>query len=73
MPNTPEAAYLFYAMSKIGAIANMVDPRTSAEGLKNYIERVESNLVIIVDSYYNKVKDLIKTGRCKTNYCNFSI
>lgn len=65
MPNTPEAAYLFYAMSKIGAIANMVDPRTSAEGLKNYIEEVESNLVIIVDSYYNKVKDLIKTGNVK--------
>ena len=65
MPNTPEAAYLFYAMSKIGAIANMVDPRTSAEGLKNYIEEVESNLVIIVDSYYNKVKDLIKTGDVK--------
>ena len=65
MPNTPEAAYLFYAMSKIGAIANMVDPRTSAEGLKSYIEEVESNLVIIVDSYYNKVKDLIKTGDVK--------
>ena len=65
MPNTPEAAYLFYAMSKIGAIANMVDPRTSAEGLKKYIEEVESNLVIIVDSYYNKVKDLIKTGDVK--------
>lgn len=65
MPNTPEAAYLFYAMSKIGAIANMVDPRTSAEGLKNYIEEVESDLVIIVDSYYNKIKSLRKTGNIK--------
>lgn len=65
MPNTPEAVYLFYAMSKIGAIANMVDPRTSAEGLKNYIKEVESDLVIIVDSYYNKVKDLRKTKDIK--------
>ena len=65
MPNTPEAVYLFYAMSKIGAIANMVDPRTSAEGLKNYIEEVDSDLVIIVDSYYNKVKDLRKDGNVK--------
>ena len=53
LPNTPEAVYLFYAMSKIGAIANMVDPRTSVEGLKNYIEEVESDLVIIVDSCCN--------------------
>lgn len=65
MPNTPEAAYLFYAMSKIGAIANMVDPRTSAEGLKGYIEEVKSSIVIIVDSYYNKVKDLRKKGDIK--------
>ena len=65
MPNTPEAAYLFYAMSKIGAVANMVDPRTSAEGLKKYIKEVESDLVIIVDSYYNKIKDLRKTEKVK--------
>ena len=59
MPNTPEAVYLFYAISKIGVIGNMVDPRTSAEGIKNYVEEVKSDLVIIVDSYYDKVKDLV--------------
>ena len=62
MPNTPEAVYLFYAMSKIGAIANMVDPRTSAEGIQKYIEEVKSDKVIIVDSYYNKVKPLSENG-----------
>lgn len=63
MPNTPEVVYLFYAMSKIGAIANMVDPRTSAEGIQKYIEEVDSDKVIIVDSYYNKVKPLSKKGK----------
>ena len=58
MPNTPEAVYLFYAISKIGAIANMVDPRTSAEGIRKYVEEVNSKVVIIVDTYYNKVKSL---------------
>jgi len=62
MPNTPEAVYLFYAMSKIGAIANMVDPRTSAEGIHKYIEETKSDKVIIVDSYYNKVKLLSENG-----------
>ena len=58
MPNTPEAVYLFYAMSKIGTVANMVDPRTSADGIQKYIEEAKSDKVIIVDSYYDKVKSL---------------
>jgi len=52
LPNTPEAVYLFYAMSKIGAIANMVDPRTSAEGIKDYIKETKSKKVIMINSYY---------------------
>lgn len=62
LPNIPEAAYLFYACSKMGVIANMVDPRTSDEGIKKYIEEVDSKLVIIIDSYFNKVKGLIDNG-----------
>ena len=58
LPNIPEAVYLFYAVSKIGAVANMVDPRTSEDGIKKYIEEVESNKVFIIDSYYDKVKNL---------------
>lgn len=63
MPNTPEAVYLFYAMSKIGAIANMVDPRTSSEGIQKYIEESGSDKVIIVDTYYNKVKPLTENEK----------
>ncbi len=62
LPNIPEAAYLFYACSKIGAIANMVDPRTSDEGIREYVEEVNSKLVIIIDSYYYKVKKLVDEG-----------
>ena len=65
LPNIPEAVYLFYAISKIGAIANMVDPRTSNEGIRKYIEEVESDKVIIIDSYYNKVKELSENGIVK--------
>jgi len=59
LPNIPEAAYLFYACSKIGAVANMVDPRTSDEGIKKYVTEVDSKVVIIVDSYFKKVKGLL--------------
>lgn len=35
--NTPEMFYVFYALNRLGAIANMVDPRTSVSGLHDYI------------------------------------
>ena len=62
LPNMPEVAYLYYALSKIGAVANMIDPRTSAEGIKEYIEEANSDILFIVDSYYSKVKPLIENG-----------
>lgn len=65
LPNIPEAVYLFYACSKIGAIANMVDPRTSAEGIKSYIEEVKSDLVIIIDVHANKVSQLLQENFVK--------
>lgn len=65
LPNVPEAAYLFYACSKIGAVANMVDPRTSDEGIKKYIQEVDSKLVIIIDSYFYKIEDLVNNGIVK--------
>ena len=37
MPNTPESAYMFYACSKIGAIADFIDPRENEEGLEKYL------------------------------------
>ena len=60
MPNTPEAVYLFYAMSKIGAVCNMIDPRTSSEGIEKYIKEADSKKVFIVDAYYEKIKTLIE-------------
>lgn len=63
MPNTPEAVYLFYAISKIGAIANMIDPRTSSEGMKKYIEEVDSKVVFIIDSYSDKIEQLSQDNK----------
>lgn len=57
-PTTPEVIYLIYALSKIGATANMIDPRTSVEGIKNYINETNSELLFIVDVASPKVKDI---------------
>lgn len=59
MPTLPETVYLFYAFSKIGAIANMVDPRTSPEGICDYIQEVGSELLIVVDVALPKVDAIL--------------
>lgn len=58
MPSTPEAVYLFYALSKIGAISNMVDPRSSKEELEHYAEEVHSKLLFTIDVAAIKFKDV---------------
>lgn len=59
MPTLPEAVYLFYALGKIGAIANMVDPRTSAEGIRDYIQEVGSELLVVVDVAMPKIGKIL--------------
>lgn len=49
LPNTPEAIYLFYAINKIGAIANMVDCRFKAERLAEAVNSVDSKMLFIFD------------------------
>ena len=56
---TPETIYAFYALNRLGAISNMVDPRTSIEGIHNYIEEVDSKIVMTIDVAYPKIKDAV--------------
>ena len=58
MPTTPEVVYLLYAISKIGAIANMIDPRTSKEGIYDYTNEAQSKLFIAIDLCYPKINDI---------------
>ncbi|MBE6148690.1 MAG: acyl--CoA ligase [Firmicutes bacterium] len=62
MPTLPEFVYMFYALSKIGAIANMVDPRKSGEEIEEYVNMVGSKIFVIVDVALEKVKDIAKSA-----------
>lgn len=53
---TPETVYAFYALNCLGAIPNMVDPRTSVEGIKEYIQEVQAKYVLTLDVCYEKVE-----------------
>ena len=49
LPNIPEFVYSFYAISKIGAIASLIEPRTNAERIKNFINNSKSKVMIMID------------------------
>lgn len=59
MPNTPEAVISFYAVNKIGAIANMVHPLSSEVELKNTLITTKSVLLIAVNIAYEKINNII--------------
>lgn len=63
---TPETIYAFYALNKIGVIPNMVDPRTSVEGLREYIREVDAKVVLALDACYTKMMDAIQGTTVKT-------
>ena len=51
---TPEVVYAFYAADLLGATLNLVDPRYSAEGIREYIQEVESRLLICLNVTYER-------------------
>ena len=54
MPTTPEAYYLFFALNRIGAIANFFDPRNNIEFIEKCINDTNSKLLFIIDAVGDK-------------------
>lgn len=52
----PEIIYMFYALELLGATPNMVDPRTSTEGIHDYIEEAKSKICVTLSVAYPKIK-----------------
>ncbi len=57
---TPEIISLFYAADMIGASLNLVDPRYSAEGIHEYIEEVDSHLLVCLNVAYERCRQASK-------------
>ncbi len=55
----PQTIYLFYALNKIGAIANLTDLRTDANGMKHYINEGNSKFIFTMDTCYEGFKNII--------------
>ena len=60
MANTPEAVIAFYAINKIGAIANMVHPLSAEEEIKNSLISTKSVMLIAINVSCKKVMNIIE-------------
>ena len=69
MANTPEAVIAFYALNKLGAIANMIHPLSAEEEIKNYLINNHAKALVTIDLCYEKINNILD----KTNVQNVII
>lgn len=53
--STPEIIYLFYALNKIGAVSNWIDPRKGIEEVKKNITMTGSKLCMVQDIFLERL------------------
>ena len=59
VPNTPEALISFYAVNKIGAVADMIHPLSAGNEIKYYLNESKSRVLVLFDGAYAKVEDIL--------------
>lgn len=65
MPNTPEVLVAFYALNRIGAIANMIHPLSKKNAIKEYVNDTNSKMLLMFDDSYDEVNQIIKDTTVK--------
>ncbi len=55
MLTMPETIYSIYGLNKLGAICNLIEPRTNAELIKDRINLSNSRVLIVVDVFLSKI------------------
>ena len=55
---TPEVVYLFYALNRLGAVANMIDPRVNEDRIIEIINNSNSKLVFTLNLIYPKIEKM---------------
>lgn len=63
MPNCPQAIYMFYAVNRVGAIANMIHPLSAEKEIEFYLNESESVTAITLDQFYNKFENIRKNTK----------
>ena len=57
---TPELVYCVYALNRIGAVANMLDPRSPEKTLVSQIANADSKVLVIMDQCIDLLRNSVK-------------
>ena len=57
-PMVPEIYYIFFSLNQIGAVANLLDPRTNIEFIEKSIYDTNSRILIYIDQAYEKMRTI---------------
>lgn len=56
---TPETIYCIYALNKLGATANTIDPRMDIESIRRAVVESESKIFVVMNVVYEKIAPII--------------
>lgn len=59
MPNTPQAITFFYAVNKIGAVANMIHPLSSEKEMFYLLTKVKAKTLLLMNQFFNSIENII--------------
>jgi long-chain acyl-CoA synthetase len=59
IPNTPQNVFILYALSKLGAIANLIDLRSKGRTLLDYYREVHAKIVVVCDLFMDNTFEII--------------
>ena len=62
LPNIPQTPECFYALNRIGAVANMVHPQSAQTEITYYLDVSESKAIITVDLFFENVHKAMKAA-----------
>lgn len=65
LPNVPEAVYLFYAINKVGAVVNMLDPRNSGTEFLRLLKETNTTWLFSMDMALEGFADILKEANLK--------
>lgn len=60
LPNVPQALDCFYALNRIGAVANMIHPLSACTEVSFYLNYSGSKAIVTLDMFYEKVEEALK-------------
>lgn len=60
LPTLPESVYCFYALNKIGAIANMIDVRSTPSQLVEIAKKTRPKMLVVMSFYLKQLETVRK-------------